>query len=200
IARLNKRDAEAYVAFDRYFAHVGELMRRLLFVVPPNMRMTDLLSWARTGARLRGWTGRDIHELVRLFTMSAADLLDEWFEDPRVKGALATQAVVGAWAGPMTPASAYVLMHHWIGQVDGHLGAWGWVDGGMGGVSEAIAGAARAARAEIRTGARAARIVASPSGPALGVEFADGATSRANQVAAHPHPKTTHPARTARAH
>jgi phytoene dehydrogenase-like protein len=147
IARLNKHDAEAYVAFDRYFAHVGELMRRLLFVVPPNMRMTDLLSWARTSARLRGWTGRDIHELVRLFTMSAADLLDEWFEDPRVKGALATQAVVGAWAGPMTPGSAYVLMHHWIGQVDGHVGAWGWVDGGMGGVSDAIAGAARAAGA-----------------------------------------------------
>ena len=192
IARLNKRDAEAYVAFDRYFAHVGELMRRLLFVVPPNMRMTDLLSWARTGTRLRGWTGRDVHELVRLFTMSAADLLDEWFEDPRVKGALATQAVVGAWAGPMTPGSAYVLMHHWIGQVDGHLGAWGWVDGGMGGVSEAIAGAARAAGAEIRTAARAARIVVGPSGRAVGVELEDGSVLRANQVVSSVHPKTTY--------
>jgi len=192
IARLNKRDAEAYVAFDRYFAHVGELMRRLLFVVPPNMRMTDLLSWARTGTRLRGWTGRDVHELVRLFTMSAADLLDEWFEDPRVKGALATQAVVGAWAGPMTPGSAYVLMHHWIGQVDGHLGAWGWVDGGMGGVSEAIAGAARAAGAEIRTAARAARIVVGPSGRAVGVELEDGSVLRAIQVVSSVHPKTTY--------
>ena len=192
IARLNKHDAEAYVAFDRSFEHVGRLLRRLLFVVPPNMRMTDVLSWARTSARLRGWTGRDIHELVRLFTMSAADLLDEWFEDPRVKGALATQAVVGAWGGPMTPGSAYVLMHHWIGQVDGHFGAWGWVEGGMGGVSEAIAGAARAAGAEIRTAARVARIVVGTAGRAIDVELEDGSLIRAAQVVSSAHPKTTY--------
>ena len=65
--------------------------------------------------------------------MSAADFLDEWFVDPRVKGAMATQAIIGAWCGPMTPGSAYVLMHHWIGEVDGHFGAWGWVEGGYGG-------------------------------------------------------------------
>src|SRR5437763_14965780 len=92
----------------------------------------------------------------------------------------------------MTPGSAYVLMHHWIGQVDGHLGAWGWVDGGMGGVSEAIAGAARAAGAEIRTGARAARIVVGPSGPALGGELEDGATLRASQAVSNVHPKTAY--------
>jgi phytoene dehydrogenase-like protein len=192
IARLNKHDAEAYVAFDRFFEHVGGLLRRLLFVVPPNMRMTDALSWARASARLRGWTGRDIHELVRLFTMSAADLLDEWFEDPRVKGALATQAVVGAWGGPMTPGSAYVLMHHWIGQVDGHFGAWGWVEGGMGGVSEAIAGAARAAGAEIRTAARVARIVVGTAGRAIGIELEDGSVISAAQVVSSAHPKTTY--------
>jgi phytoene dehydrogenase-like protein len=192
IARLNKHDAEAYVAFDRFFEHVGGLLRRLLFVVPPNMRMTDALSWARTSARLRGWTGRDLHELVRLFTMSAADLLDEWFEDPRVKGALATQAVVGAWGGPMTPGSAYVLMHHWIGQVDGHVGAWGWVEGGMGGVSEAIAGAARAAGAEIRTAARVARIVVGTAGRAIGIELEDGSVISAAQVVSSAHPKTTY--------
>lgn len=192
IARLNKHDAEAYVAFDRSFEHVGELLRRLLFVVPPNMRMTDVLGWARASARLRGWTGRDIHELVRLFTMSAADLLDEWFEDPRVKGALATQAVVGAWGGPMTPGSAYVLMHHWIGQVDGHFGAWGWVEGGMGGVSEAIAGAARAAGAEIRAAARVARIVVGTAGRAIGVELEDGSVIRGAQIVSSAHPKTTY--------
>jgi phytoene dehydrogenase-like protein len=192
IARLNKHDAEAYVAFDRFFEHVGGLLRRLLFVVPPNMRMTDALSWARASARLRGWTGRDIHELVRLFTMSAADLLDEWFKDPRVKGALATQAVVGAWGGPMTPGSAYVLMHHWIGQVDGHFGAWGWVEGGMGGVSEAIAGAARAAGAEIRTAARVARIVVGTAGRAIGIELEDGSVISAAQVVSSAHPKTTY--------
>ena len=83
--------------------------------------------------------------------MSAADFLDEWFDDERVKGALATQAIIGAWCGPMTPGSAYVLMHHWIGEIDGHVGAWGWVKGGMGGVSDAMARAATAAGAEVRT-------------------------------------------------
>src|SRR4029077_10544063 len=172
------------------FEHVGGLLRRSLFVVPPNMRMTDVLGWGRARARLRGWTGRDTHELVRLFTMSAADLLDEWFEDPRVQGALATQAVVGAWGGPMTPGSAYVLMHHWIGQVDGHFGAWGGVEGGMGGVSEAIAGAARAAGAEIRTAARVARVVVGTAGRAIGVELEDGSVIRAAQVVSSAHPKT----------
>ena len=192
IAKLNKRDAEAYVAFDRYFERIARLVRQLLFVVPPNMRMLDLLRWARAGTRFRGWGGRDVHEMVRLFTMSAADFLDEWFEDPRVKGALATQAIVGAWAGPMTPGSAYVLMHHWIGEVDGHFGAWGWVRGGMGGVSQAMAGAARAAGAEIRTGARAARILVNANGRAVGVELADGSAIRARQVVSCAHPITTY--------
>jgi len=192
IAKLNKHDADAYVAFDRYFERIARLVKQLLFVVPPNMRMLDVVRWARAGTRFRGWTGRDVHEMVRLFTMSAADFLDEWFEDPRVKGALATQAIVGAWAGPMTPGSAYVLMHHWIGEVDGHFGAWGWVMGGMGGVSQAMAGAARAAGAEIRTGARAARIVVSPAGRAVGVELADGSTIRAHQVVSNAHPTTTY--------
>ena len=101
--------------------------------------------------KFRRWTGRDIHELVRLFTISAADFLDEWFEDERVKGAMATQAIIGAWCGPMTPGSAYVLVHHWIGEMDGHFGAWGWVTGGMGGLSGDGRAAARAAGAEIRT-------------------------------------------------
>ena len=106
--------------------------------------------------------------------MSAADFLDEWFEDDRVKGALATQAIIGAWCGPMTPGSAYVLMHHWIGEVDGHFGAWGWVKGGMGGVSQAMARAAEAAGASIRTDAPVARIAINSQGRAVGVELEDG--------------------------
>jgi phytoene dehydrogenase-like protein len=192
IAKLNRHDAEAYVGFDRYFERIASLIKQLLFVVPPNMRATDILRWARAGTRFRGWTGRDVHEMVRLFTMSAADFLDEWFEDPRVKGALATQAIVGAWAGPMTPGTAYVLMHHWIGEVDGHFGAWGWVTGGMGGVSAAMAGAARAAGAEISTGARAARIVVNAAGRAVGVELDDGIVLRARQVVSSAHPQTTY--------
>jgi len=192
IARLSPGDADAYVEFDAYFERIAGLAKDLLYVVPPNMKLTEIVNWARTGARFRGWTGRDVHELVRLFTMSAADFLDEWFTDERVKGALATQAIIGAWCGPMTPGSAYVLMHHWIGEIDGHFGAWGWVKGGMGGVSAALASAARAAGAETRTGQNVSRIAIGPNGRAHGVELDDGSVIRAKRVVSNAHPVTTY--------
>jgi phytoene dehydrogenase-like protein len=192
ISRLSKRDADAYVEFDAYFERIAGLLKDLLFVVPPNMRLAEAPRWARTAGRFRGWTGRDIHELVRLFTMSAADFLDEWFEDDRVKAALATQAIIGAWCGPMTPGSAYVLMHHWIGEIDGHFGAWGWVKGGMGGLSMAMADAAEAAGATIRTGAPVARIAVNSQGRAVGVELEDGSLIRAKAVVSNAHPTTTY--------
>jgi phytoene dehydrogenase-like protein len=192
IAKLSKHDAEAYAAFDTYFERVAALMKELLFVVPPNLRLRDAASWARAVGRLRGMSGRDVHELVRLFTMSAADFLDEWFDDDRVKGALATQAIIGAWCGPMTPGSAYVLMHHWIGEIEGHFGAWGWVKGGMGAVSAAMARAAQAAGAEIRTGADVRRVAINGEGRATGVELADGSLIRAERVVSNAHPTTTY--------
>jgi phytoene dehydrogenase-like protein len=192
IARFNERDAAAYVAFDRYFDRVARLLRDLLFVVPPNMNLRDLPKWAATAGRFRKWSGRDLHETVRLFTMSASDFLDEWFEDERVKGALATQAIIGAWCGPMTPGSAYVLMHHWIGEVDGHAGAWGWVKGGMGGISQAMARAAEAAGAEIRTSAEVDRVAINASGRAVGVALVDGSLVRAQRIVSCAHPVTTY--------
>ncbi len=192
IAKLSTHDAEAWVAFDAYFERIAGMMKALLFVVPPNMRLGDAPAWARTAVRLRRWSGRDIHELVRLFTMSAADFLDEWFEDPRVKGALATQAVVGAWGGPMTPGSAYTLMHHWIGEVDGHFGAWGWVKGGMGGVSDSMRRAAESYGVSIRTDARVAKVAVNSQGRAVGVALADGTLVRAKRVVSNAHPRTTY--------
>ncbi|MEX2202571.1 MAG: NAD(P)/FAD-dependent oxidoreductase [Actinomycetota bacterium] len=192
IAKLSAADAEAYVRFDRYFDHAARLLKDLLFVVPPNLNIRDLPKWATTAGRFRKWSGRDIHEVVRLFTMSAADFLDEWFEDDRVKGALATQAVIGAWGGPMTPGSAYVLMHHWIGEIDGHPGAWGWVKGGMGGVSNAMARAAEAAGAEIRTGTEVDRVAITANGRAVGVALSDGSLVRAQRVVSGAHPVTTY--------
>jgi phytoene dehydrogenase-like protein len=192
IGRFSTRDAEAYARFDAYFEHVAKLLKDLLFVVPPNMTLRDLPAWARTAARFRRWRGRDIAEIVRLFTMSAADFLDEWFEDDRVKGAMATQAIIGGWCGPMTPGSAYVLMHHWIGEIDGHFGAWGWVKGGMGGVSAAIARSAESRGAEICAGVEVARIVTSAGGRATGVELADGSVIRSRRVVSGAHPVTTY--------
>ena len=192
IAKLSPADAEAYVRFDRYFNRAARLLKDLLFVVPPNLNIRDLPKWATTAGRFRKWSGRDIHEVVRLFTMSAADFLDEWFEDERVKGALATQAVIGAWGGPMTPGSAYVLMHHWIGEIDGHAGAWGWVKGGMGGVSNAMARSAEAAGAEIRTDAEVDRVAITANGRAVGVALGDGSLVRAQRVVSSAHPVTTY--------
>jgi phytoene dehydrogenase-like protein len=192
IAKLSKVDADAYAAFDTYFERIAGLMRALLFVVPPGMRLRELPSWAKTFGRFRDWTGRDVHEMVRLFTMSAADFIDEWFVDERVKGALATQAVVGAWGGPMSPGSAYTLMHHWIGEIDGHFGAWGWVKGGMGGVSDALRRAAEAAGAEVRTGQRVVRVATSGEGRAVGVELEDGSLIKAGRVVSNAHPVTTY--------
>jgi phytoene dehydrogenase-like protein len=191
IAKFSTSDAESYAEFERYFGRVAHLLRDLLFVVPPNLSLADLPKWAALGARMRAWTGRDVAEAVRLFTISAADFLDEWFRDDRVKGALATQAIIGAWCGPMSPGSAYVLMHHWIGEVAGHEGAWGWVHGGMGGVSQALASAARAAGAEIRTDA-AVRRVDVRGGRAAGVELDDGSVIATRRVVSSAHPVTTY--------
>jgi phytoene dehydrogenase-like protein len=191
IARFSKADADAYVEFDRYFDRLGRLLRDLLFVVPPNLTLRDAMSWLKLGIRLRRWTGRDVAEVVRLFTLSGADFLDEWFEDERVKGALATQAIIGAWCGPMSPGSAYVLLHHWVGEVDGHPGAWGWVHGGMGATSAALAAAALSAGAEIRVDAPVRRVVVR-DGRARGVELDDGAYVPARRVISNAHPITTY--------
>jgi phytoene dehydrogenase-like protein len=191
IARFSSADAEAYAEFDAYFERIAGLLRELLFVVPPNLTLGELPRWLGLGARMRHWSGRDVAEIVRLFTLSAADFLDEWFVDERVKGALATQAMVGAWGGPMSPGSAYVLMHHWIGEVDGHPGAWGWVHGGMGGISDALAAAAREAGAQIRVDSPVDHVVVR-DGRAVGVELEGGGTIAARQVISNAHPITTY--------
>jgi phytoene dehydrogenase-like protein len=191
IARFSKADADAYVRFDEYFSHLGRLLHDLMFVIPPDLSWRDVPAWLSLAKNLRHWTGRDIAEIVRLFTISGADFLDEWFEDERVKGALATQAIIGAWCGPMSPGSAYVLVHHWIGEIDGHAGAWGWVHGGMGAVSRSLADAARAAGAEIRTAAPVRRVVVR-EGRATGVELEDGTVIDAARVVSGAHPLTTY--------
>lgn len=191
IARFSKKDADAFYEFDRYFERIAPMLKQLEFVIPPNLRIGDLPRWLALAGRFRHWSGRDIAEIIRLFTISAADLLEEWFEDDRVNGALATQAVIGAWHGPMSPGSAYVLVHHWVGEIDGQAGAWGWVHGGMGGVSAAIAKAAMAAGADIRTSAEVSRVTIR-EGRATGVELEDGTTIRAKRVVSNAHPVTTY--------
>jgi len=190
IARYSKADAEAYVEFDSYLARLGHLVHSLLYIVPPNLAATELPKWLALGGKLRNWTGRDVNEVVRLFTISAADFLDEWFENERIKGALATQAIIGAWTGPMSPGSAYVLLHHWMGSIDGHEGAWGWVHGGMGSVGQVMADSARASGAEVRLDAGVASVEVT-GGRATGVVLEDGSVIPARRVVSNAHPVTT---------
>ena len=133
---------------------------------------------------------REIHELVRMFTMSVGDLLDDHFELDGLKGSMASTGVVGVWAGPRTPGTAYNLLHHALGELNGIEGAWGQVIGGMGAISEAIAASAESAGAEIRTDAEVVSIDVT-NGRTTGVTLANGDALTAPIVASGAHPKTT---------
>jgi phytoene dehydrogenase-like protein len=153
-------------------------------------RPGDLLELMREAGRARGLSRREVSDLYRVLTMSVGDLLDEWFENDALKGAFASSGVVGVWAGPRTPGTAYNLLHHALGELDGVPGAWGHVRGGMGAISEAIAASARAAGAEIRTDAPVASIDVA-DGRAVGVTLESGEQLRANVVLSGTHPRTT---------
>src|SRR6201999_785088 len=161
LARVSKRDAAAMPAFEAMMERVADVLRPMMLRPPPavgSRRPGDLLELLREAGRAAGLSRRDLHELYRMMTMSVGDLLDDWFEDDALKGAYASTGVVGVWAGPRTPGTAYNLLHHELGELDGVGGAWGHVRGGMGAISEALAGSARAHGAQIRVGAPVASI------------------------------------------
>jgi phytoene dehydrogenase-like protein len=193
VARWSRKDAEAMPRWDAWLAGLADVLGPLLLVVPPKLgsrRPGDLSELLRLAWRNRGLSVRTIADVTRLMTMSIADLLDDWFESPQVKGALAVNGVIGTWAGPYEPGTAYVMAHHSIGDVgDGHLGNWGFAEGGMGAVSGAIASAARGFGTEIRTGARVARVLVS-GGRATGVVLDSGEEIRAGLVVSSLHPRT----------
>ena len=113
--------------------------------------MGDFIEYLKLAGRLRGLSKAEIVGLVKIFTQSAAEFLDEWFESEQIKVTLATDGVIGANGGPRSPGTAYILLHHCMGGVNGHRGLWGFVRGGMGSVSNAIADSARSKGAVIRT-------------------------------------------------
>jgi phytoene dehydrogenase-like protein len=192
IRPISAHDADNFVAFEERLFRVADFLSPMLMREPPALgskRPGDLLSLAREGARA-GLSRRDVHELVRMFTMSVADMLDEYFEHEALKGSIASTGVVGVWAGPNTPGTAYNLLHHALGELNGIKGAWGHVMGGMGAISEAIAASARAAGAEIRTDAEVASIDVQGE-RVVGVTLASGESFRAPVVASGAHPKNT---------
>jgi phytoene dehydrogenase-like protein len=163
IARWSRRDARNWDAWNEWLAGLADVLGPLLLTVPPTIGShspSDLAAMARLAWRNRGVDARTVADVTRLMTMSIADLLDDWFESPQVKGALAVNGVIGTWAGPYEPGTAYVMAHHSIGDVgDGQLGSWGYPEGGMGAVSAAIRRSAESFGAEIRTDAPVAALL-----------------------------------------
>jgi phytoene dehydrogenase-like protein len=192
IARFSRKDADAYLRYDRDLETLAQFVRPLLLRVPPSIdspslaALGEFLSLGRHVRRHR----RLLPRVMDLMTMSVADFLDEYFEHEAVKGALAPGGVIGIWGGPMSPGSAYVLLHHRMGEAAGIGGAWGFVRGGMGALSEAIASAARAAGAEIRTEAEVVG-VETADGRARGVSLSDGTRILGRSVVSGIHPRTT---------
>ena len=193
VSKWSKKDADAMPRWDAWLAGLADVLGPLLLTVPPNLgsrKPRDLRETLRLAWKNRGLDVRTVGDVTRLMTMSIADLLDDWFESPQVKGALAVNGVIGTWAGPYEPGTAYVMAHHSIGDVgDGHLGNWGFQEGGMGGVSSAIESAAREHGAEVRLNAKVARILVE-NGQAAGVVLENGDEIRARVIVSTLHPRT----------
>ena len=194
IARWSKHDAGQYPKWEAWLGGLADVLGPLLLTVPPNIgsrKPKDLAGTLRLAWRHRGLDTRTIADVTRLMTMSIADLLDDWFESSQVKGALAVNGVIGTWAGPYEPGTAYVMAHHSIGDVgDGRLGSWGFPEGGMGGVASAMAKAATAFGATIRTNTRVAKVKLDAAGNAKGVVLESGEEITARVVVTSLHPKT----------
>ncbi len=193
IAKFSTRDAEAYPKYEAYLERLAIVVESLLLTTPPDFPpagLGDFVEYLKLLGRFKGLSRAELVGLVKIFTQSAADLLDEWFESEQIKVTLATDGVIGANGGPRSPGTAYILMHHCMGGVNGHRGLWGFVRGGMGAVSEAIASSARAAGADIRTNARVRQILVR-GGHARGVVLENGDQFDAPIVASNLDPKLT---------
>jgi len=193
VAKFSKKDAEAMPRFDAQLERIAVLVESLLLTIPPPFPpkgVGELLEYVKLAGRVRKLATADMVALVKIFTMSAAEYLDEWFESPEIKVTLATDGVIGANGGPRSPGTAYILLHHCMGGVGGKRGLWGFVRGGMGAVSNAMAQAAQAAGAEIRCGAAVEKVLVR-DGRAAGVVLANGDEILAKQVASNLDPKLT---------
>jgi phytoene dehydrogenase-like protein len=198
LARFSRRDADRYADYVAWMDNLATVVRHLFWMTPPRLgsrSLPDLLDQLRFAWKLRGLGGRGVADLTRILTMSAADLLDDWFESDMIKAALSVDSVIGTWAGPYDPGTAYVLLHHELGTVADEetasgLGGWGFVEGGMGAISRNLAEAVVEYGGSIRTAAPVSRILAT-SGEALGVVLEDGEEIRASIVISNAHPQIT---------
>jgi len=193
LARFSRKDAEAYGEWRKWLGELAAILEPLLLTTPPRIgsrHPMDLLDQLKLAWRMRGLDVSRVGELTRLMTMSAWDLLDDWFESPQIKGAMAVDGIIGTWAGPATPGTAYVLMHHEIGDAGLGLSSWGYPRGGMGAVSDALKRSAETFGADVRTNAPVERIL-QRDGRVTGVVLEGGEELEADLVVAATHPRIT---------
>jgi phytoene dehydrogenase-like protein len=191
--RHSPRDADAASVFARRMSHMAMAVKPILGMIPPDpasLSPRDLAGLLELGAHFRGLGAERFHALHKLMTMSSADYLDEWFEFDALKATKSASGIIGTFLGPRSPGSAYVLLHHYMGEIDGAFRAWGFQKGGTGAISDAVAGAARAFGAEIRTGAAVERVLVR-NGRATGVALASGEEIAAGLVVSGLDPRLT---------
>jgi phytoene dehydrogenase-like protein len=193
LARHSLRDAEAYDEFGMMLHQMARAVKPLLGVAPPDptsLSLGELFGMKRLAEHFQGLGARRFNTLTKLLTMSSADFLDEWFETEALKATKSASGIIGTLLGPRSPGTAYVLLHHYMGELDGVFRAWGFAKGGNGSVSAAIAAAAKAAGAEIRCGAPVEKILLSGT-RAKGVVLEGGEEIRAKRVVSGADPRRT---------
>jgi phytoene dehydrogenase-like protein len=184
LCRHSSRDADAMPVFGRLMHHMARAVKPILGMVPPDpasLAPSDLRGMLRLGKHFRSIGGERFHALYKLMTMSSADYLDEWFEFDPLKATKSASGIIGTFLGPRSPGSAYVLLHHYMGEIDGAFRAWGFQKGGTGAISNAIADAARSFGAEIRTEAAVSQVIVK-GGRATGVALESGDEIAASDV------------------
>ena len=184
LARHSARHAEAYERFSRDMMRQCRFIKPLLMMTPPDptsFKPRDLMGLLHIGRRFADLGEEQMYDTIRFWTMSCAEFLDEYFESDVIKGSLAGSSIIGTALGPCSPGSAYVMLHHYMGEVDGSIGSWGFARGGMGAVSRALAGALQAHGGEIRTDAEVAGLIVH-DGHAVGVALASGEEVRGKTV------------------
>ena len=194
-AQFSKKDADAYGPYFEWIGRIANLLHPMLDKTPPHLgskKLRDIKDVGQLGWMLRKEIDeRTVADITRLFTMSATDLLSRWFENPVVIGSLAVNGIIGTWAGPMSPGTAYVLMHHSVGEeAEGKVSSWGQPVGGMGAVADACRSAAESFGVEIRVNSGVSKVSIS-NGQVTGVVLENGDEITAPLVVTTCHPQIT---------
>ncbi len=191
--RHSPKDAEAYDEYSRVMARAAKAIKPIINLIPPDpssLHPRDVLNLLKLGQYAASLSEKELYRIAKLVTQSSADLLEEWFETEALKGTKAASGIIGTFLGPRSPGTAYVLLHHYMGEIDGAFRAWGFAKNGSGGVSGSILNAAKALGVEIRVNASVAQVKIK-NGRAAGVVLENGDEIQSKVVMSAADPKRT---------